>query len=96
MQTHDYVLSGVGSYEFNTSGDCYSGVTTLPSGAATYYIEVSNGGNVWVDHPGLAGANPQNAGMFGTLKSTFVLTRVRATANSGDITIRYQATEFGR
>lgn len=96
MQTHMYTLTGTGSYEFETAGDCYSFITIAPTGTAEYYVEISNGGGIWVNHPNLLFNNPQTGLNLGQLAATCEKMRVRATVNDATIPFAYYAAELDR
>jgi len=93
---HEKSLTGVGTVEFSTGSDVYHNLIVVPTGTVSYYIEVSNGGGVWFNHPNMFGANPQTGLNVANLRSCVAKVRVRNASGDGTLLFSYSAAEFGR
>ena len=85
------------TYEWYTGCDTYRTVFVVPSGNATYNIEVSNGGNAWFQAPGADHSNPvSNAVTIASHECAWQKTRLRITSLDAPVTLQYAAAELAR
>ena len=87
------------TYEWDSAGDAFRTIYLLPIGVGnvTYNIEVSNGGDVWFQHPGATNTNPvSNTPTRVAHNCVWQKTRVRITTAEIPLSLAYFATHLDR